>query len=725
MTQVGNRAWPKIFRWLIAISLCCTGGFFVLFTTWAPYDDEGYILWTLIHQSQSHILYDEIFTQYGPAFYWLDSTLRNIVPFPRTSDGQRWQTLFFWLAITSMAIATLRNFVSNRFENQSLQSTLFLLSSYGLIFWHLDRLAMEPGHPQNWCTLLTVLLLWLLSCRESNSSSPFSLPRCLMLGAICGILIMIKPNVGILALAGLPASPLWNTAPYSGRLLKFIELTYTIALCSLPWLIMHRQLGDLNNFLHPLLVTLSLLIVRKEFLLQHPLCEHSPTKSAINSSRFALTFKRLLAVGIGATAPCIAFTLWTLEQGSQLSQFRYALFGQHKTLMQLYYYPAFQSAIPWLSATAAFVLLFTLHYRFLESIIRTISPKILKRICNHLAKQLEPFVNNINHRSTDVSHHRMVLIGISLSSLFCLIWTILDCSTALVHGLKPRGIAGFLMAAMPWISWLWIRQRYQEMNVNSQFLERQIHSRSHNEITAVPDPNNTNLSLLSIVILQTMIAFPVPGTQLALGTLGLLILGLDIARTTLRDLCDRFLILTASQRRLSLTTYWSAALFLILLLPVSVAAGRYYSREPLQLTGAGYLRLSAENTQTTRQIVKTLQDLNVDTVVFQWHNRSSWLLWADRKPLGYALPPSWPYLLSTKQQQRSFETLQRASQIAVIDEDYGPQIAPAYSILQDTWQKESQSVRSIGEFEIKLWRPTQSSGNSTQQSINTIQAKRG
>jgi hypothetical protein len=725
VTQIGNRAWPKIFRWLIAISLCCAGGFFVLFTTWAPYDDEGYILWTLIHQSQSHILYDEIFTQYGPAFYWLDSTLRNILPFPRTSDGQRWQTLFFWLAITSIAIATLKNLVVQRFENQSLQITLFFLSSFGLIFWHLDRLAMEPGHPQNWCTLLTVLLLWLLSSRESKSSIPFSFPRCLLMGTICGILMMIKPNVGILAVAGLPASLLWNAAPYSGRLLKFVELTYTIGLCSLPWLIMHRQLGNVSNCLHPLLVTISLLIVRKEYFLQHLQYEQSPADSAVNSSRFAQTFKQLLGVGIGATIPCIAFTLWTLEHGSQLSQFRYALFGQHQTLMQLYYYPAFQSAIPWLSATVAFILLITLQYRFLESIKRFISPNILKGTPHHLIKQLESLIDKSAHLTTDASHHRMFLIGISLCSLFCLIWTIFDSSTALVHGLKPRGIAGFLLAAMPWISWLWIRQRYQEVRVNSRFLEPQIHNKSRTTITALPDPNNTNLSMVSIVILQTMIAFPVPGTQLALGTLGLLILGLDIARTTLRDLCDRFLILTASQRRLSLTTCGSAALFLILLLPFSVAAGRYYSREPLQLAGAGYLRLSAENTQTTRQIVKTIQDLNVDAVVFQWHNRSSWLLWANRKPLGYALPPSWPYLLNAQQQQISFETMRSASLIAVIDEDYGPQVAPAYSILQDTWQKESQSVRSIGEFEIKLWRPAQSSRNSMQQSINSTQADRG
>jgi hypothetical protein len=134
VTHLGNRAWPKVFRWLIAISLCCAGGFFVLFTTWAPYDDEGYILWTLIHQSQSHILYDEIFTQYGPAFYWLDSTLRCIIPFPRTSDGQRWQTLFFWLTITAIATATLKNFVDSKDNHFKAQYFFYpaLACSFGI-----------------------------------------------------------------------------------------------------------------------------------------------------------------------------------------------------------------------------------------------------------------------------------------------------------------------------------------------------------------------------------------------------------------------------------------------------------------------------------------------------------------------------------------------------------------------------------------------------------------
>jgi hypothetical protein len=124
-------------------------------------------------------------------------------------------------------------------------------------------------------------------------------------------------------------------------------------------------------------------------------------------------------------------------------------------------------------------------------------------------------------------------------------------------------------------------------------------------------------------------------------------------------------------------------------------------------------------------MVKTLQELEVDTVVFQWHNRSSWLLWADRKPLCYALPPSWPYLLSAQQQQRSIETLRNASQIAVIDEDYGPQVAPAFSILQDTWQKESQSFRRIGEFEVKLWRPQHPKPKALQPATQSLEKDRG
>lgn len=725
MTHLGNRAWPKVFRWLIAISLCCAGGFFVLFTTWAPYDDEGYILWTLIHQSQSHILYDEIFTQYGPAFYWLDSTLRCIIPFPRTSDGQRWQTLFFWLTITAIATATLKNFVVNRFERQSLQSTIFFLSSFGLLFWHLDRLAMEPGHPQNWCTLLTIVMLWLLSYRGSNFNAPFSLPQCITLGATCGILIMIKPNVGILALAGLPASLLWNPNHRSSRILRCAEIAYTIVLCLLPWLIMHRQIGTVSNWLHPLLVATSLLLVRREYFLH---CAHSKvihSDLAKHCCRFSRTFQQLLAIGLGALLPIFAFTLWTVEQGSHLAQFRYALFGQHQALMTLYYYPSFQSSIPWFSAIAALAVLITLYFRSSVSLLRSVLPEHLQRHRYLTALYLEIFFAKPVNRHGPARLHRTILAMICLGSILCLLWTIMDCATQLVHGLKPRGISGFLLASMPWIAWLWIRNRWQETSVDSHQLEPQFNSASFVRKSTAPESPDTNLSLLAIVILQTMIAFPVPGTQLALGTLGLLILGLDVTRIAVRDLIDHTITPTVRPRTPSLISCWTVGIIALLLLPFSVTASRYYSREPLHLAGASLLRLSDENTHTTREMIKTLQELEVDTVVFQWHNRSSWLLWADRKPLCYALPPSWPYLLSAQQQQRSIETLRNASQIAVIDEDYGPQVAPAFSILQDTWQKESQSFRRIGEFEVKLWRPQHPKPKALQPATQSLEKDRG
>jgi hypothetical protein len=726
VTQLGTRAWPKILRWIIAISLCCAGGFFVLFTTWAPYDDEGYILWTLIHQSQSHILYDEIFTQYGPAFYWLDSTLRSIIPLPRTTDGQRWQTLFFWLTITAIATATLRNFVVNRFENQSLQSTLFFLSSFGLLFWHLDRLAMEPGHPQNWCTLLTVVLLWLLSFRTKIFSTPFSLPQCILLGAICGILTMIKPNVGILALAGLPASLFWNSSNRSSRILTYTEIAYTIILSLLPWLIMHRQIGNVSNWLHPLLVTTSLLLVRREYLLLEAHNKVELSDLADNCYRFSRIFQRCLAIGLGASLPIFAFTLWTLEQGSHLAQFHHALFGQHQTLMTLYYYPSFQSSIPWFSVIGALVVLITLYFRVSVSLHRSVLPQHLQRYWYPPALYLNKFLAITINRLGSTRNHRMVLVVICLGSTLCLFWTIMDCATPLLHGLKPRGTSGFLLAAMPWIAWLWIRNRRQETTLGSlEQRESKIRPTSCVRNSPASESPDTNLSLLAIAILQTMIAFPVPGTQLALGTLGLLILGLDVTRIAVRDLVDHSLTLTVHPRTLSLSTCWTVGIIILLFLPISFAASRYYSREPLNLAGARFLRLSDENTRTTRELVNTLQELEVDTVVFQWHNRSSWLLWADQNPLCYALPPSWPYLLNAQQQQRSFETLRNATQIAVIDEDYGPQVEPAFSILQDTWQKESQCVRRIGEFEVKLWRPQNSLHNAAQPATPSQKSDRG
>lgn len=94
-----NSAEPSCSRntgaWTVALSVTALAAFGILFTTWAAYDDEGYILWTLIHHGRGHVLYQDIYTQYGPAFYLLDSGFRTIMPLPHSSDGQRWQTWLF------------------------------------------------------------------------------------------------------------------------------------------------------------------------------------------------------------------------------------------------------------------------------------------------------------------------------------------------------------------------------------------------------------------------------------------------------------------------------------------------------------------------------------------------------------------------------------------------------------------------------------------------------
>ncbi len=53
-TKLNLPAWnalllQRLFQAVVAIGLCALIGYFKLFTTWAPYDDEGYVLVTLQH----------------------------------------------------------------------------------------------------------------------------------------------------------------------------------------------------------------------------------------------------------------------------------------------------------------------------------------------------------------------------------------------------------------------------------------------------------------------------------------------------------------------------------------------------------------------------------------------------------------------------------------------------------------------------------------------------
>jgi hypothetical protein len=620
--------------WTLIVSLvapmCAVIGFVKLFTTWAPYDDEGYVLVTLQHHASGLRLYDDIFTQYGPGFYGIEAMLRAIVPHALTSDNQRWKTLVVWL-FTVVACG----WAATRLAGQAVLGAACAL----FLFVHLDRLALEPGHPQMWCALLTgVLVLW-LTFSPSNRAQR-AVFYWMIAGAICGTIAMIKPNIGGLAVVGLVAGILWHNRTMEFTATQVVERVFTTLLMFAPWALFSSVLSNPVSWLVPAVTCISLWWIREECI---------KNKVGI-TNRDRDTVFNVLSVVLG-TVFLIAFFLgWSIWQGVTLAGLQRGLMSQHGDLIKQFYH---QAPLP----IGTWVPTLILIYAALESRMSWL-PKI----------------------SWGTIREWEILL-LPLFVLVCVTAIIIGAGSPLVHGLIPRGAAGLLASLGCLLAW----------KVVSVWSGREGGC-----------PSNL-VGLVCVVVLAPLAAFPTPGTQIAVGTLGLLVVFLATFQGDRQPHESRdFKMATSAAdrrfpRRSLLLPVASLLLFLLAVIP---SGSRWLSRESLALPGAAWLRLSAEETEEYRGVVNRIKESHADSIAFVWHNRNSFYGWSGLRPLSAMSPTFWPYLLSSEQQSRVMQDMQQFDKIAIIDEEYSTAMMPPRSALQEIFLKEMHGPRTESPFAV-------------------------
>ena len=86
----------KFLRVAIAVSACLVAlrvGYYLLGVQFSSWDDEGYMLLSLKHYLAGGHLYTQVFTEYGPVFFWIQSSLFHIFHQQVTHDAGRRITL--------------------------------------------------------------------------------------------------------------------------------------------------------------------------------------------------------------------------------------------------------------------------------------------------------------------------------------------------------------------------------------------------------------------------------------------------------------------------------------------------------------------------------------------------------------------------------------------------------------------------------------------------------
>ena len=100
---------------LLAFFLVMAGyfGYQQLFSTFASYDDEGYVMQSLSHYMGGAPLYDETYSQYGPAFFQVQKLIHDVFEAPPSHDFERFKTLAFWILIGLVSALAVWRFTQN------------------------------------------------------------------------------------------------------------------------------------------------------------------------------------------------------------------------------------------------------------------------------------------------------------------------------------------------------------------------------------------------------------------------------------------------------------------------------------------------------------------------------------------------------------------------------------------------------------------------------------
>lgn len=144
-------------------------------------DDEGYLMISIRGFLEGHPLFDSVFTQYGPFYYFYEWLLRGLLAIPLTHDATRLLCIVHWLAA-----AAVLGWAGARLTRSYLGGLFVFMQAVV----HLIPIANEPGHPQEVVVLLLALAA-LVAAREKAMSGTFA-----ALAVIGVALAFIKVNVG-------------------------------------------------------------------------------------------------------------------------------------------------------------------------------------------------------------------------------------------------------------------------------------------------------------------------------------------------------------------------------------------------------------------------------------------------------------------------------------------------------------------------------------------------
>ena len=567
-------SWPARVCWsvilLAALAIATGYVYYSIFSLFQGHDDEGFILISLKSFFQGKPLYDQVYSSFQPAFYVLYWLLFKIWGAPLGHDSIRMVTLMMWLAA-----AGLNGLITWRLSGSAVLALLVSVVSVRC----LQALANEPGHPQALAYVLVAAAVALFAFANSLPPRVFALA----IGALAGLVLLIKINVGVFLL--LPVGLLFASGK-PGKCVFWFRLATVAAMMGLPVVLWRAQLAAKDVPLGTL-ICLELLA------------------AVLVAARLAAGRGRALLVALACLACAVA------------------LFGM--TSVSVGAMPVFSAGLLSLSICGA-VLMCLAEGRGSNNteqgwLWATLSFGVVVAGITLI----------------------MLLRGTTWAGLADgLFWWPLKLSTSFLIRLRSNWLGAWLgvTGALGCYAYLWGRQRWSKrawfkaviagvqvgfgLAVLAEFYLRVPGSRTlmplQNDLPhfwmlpfawliAVPETGTEStrparLALLVITVMQPLIACPIAGSQLAPASLLICVVGAVALATGLRA-CIR-----NSTLRVPHSAFMGALAAAVLLVPFGQETLQlrqfYASRTPLDLPGATRLRLSPEEVRVYHEIVADL-----------------------------------------------------------------------------------------------------------------------
>ena len=223
---------------LLILAVSAIAGFYNLFSTFRPYDDEGYWMMAIRLLLEGGILYDDVYIPYGPVSLVFKEILHGVMDVSITNTNFRWVTLAIWCLLSFTASILIKRISSSK---------ILSLIAYITTFLYMGAFVNEPGHPQELIALFVVFLALIQTFRGAA--------RWWLTGLILGLIFLTKMNAGVFYIAAVVSVLIIGQE--KKHYWAWLRLGTLMLAIACPFVLISSHLGDIHGLYLAILCAIS------------------------------------------------------------------------------------------------------------------------------------------------------------------------------------------------------------------------------------------------------------------------------------------------------------------------------------------------------------------------------------------------------------------------------------------------------------------------------------